>query len=212
MPDGVVEGQHETTDRPARGFPVALSLVVLLVALAAGVGAAAVLESRPAVYHSQAVLLMDQEPALTASGDEGLLNKLTRLRIKYVDLVGTTVFSDGLAPTLDLPSARLHAALGASAPLSSLLLTVTADDHDATGARRIAQGAAEQLRDQLSAQQGANGVKPDEQVTFTIVSPATSGTKTAPSHRRALLVGGVVLAAVLAGGLVLLDVLRRRQG
>ncbi|MCW2600411.1 MAG: hypothetical protein JWM02_2240 [Frankiales bacterium] len=197
--------------RAGRGLVLAVGLVVLLVATAAGLGAAAVLQRRPAVYHSQAVLLIDQEPALTASGDDGILNKLTRLRVKYVDIVHTTVFADELGARLGLPSSRVYAAVGATAPLSSLLLTVTADDGDPTGAQRIAQGAATLLREQLSAQQTGIGIKAGQLVTFTVVTPATTGTKTSPAARRTVLVGAVVFGAVLAGGLVLLDVLRRRR-
>ena len=60
--------QDETRRTPTVGLVAALLLVVLL-AGASGLGAAALERQRPKRYVSQAVLLIDQEPALTSRAE-----------------------------------------------------------------------------------------------------------------------------------------------
>lgn len=200
-------------ERPGPGAfaRVVIAFLLLVLALAAGAVAAAVVNNRPVRYHAEAVLMIDQEPALTASAGDGLIDKLLRLRVKYVDTVRTTTFSDPLASTLGMSPGRVHSALGSVAPPSSLLLKVTADDVDAETARRIAQSGAESLRDTLAANQESLGIKPTDRVTLAVVTPARTGVKTSPSDRRVVLVGVVVALATLVGGSVLVDVLIRRR-
>lgn len=204
--------EDEPVARP-RNRLLAVVAVLLLLALAvgAGIGAGLVQSRRPDSFRSQAVLLLDQEPALTASPSDGLINKLVRLRLKYVDIVQTTTFSDTVATTLSLGPGRVHSALSAVALPASLLVRVSAQDRDAAVAQRIAQTAAESLRDTLSNSQNALSIKPGQQVTLTVVTPARLGTRTTPAEGRVRLIGGVVGGGVLLAGLVVLDVLRRRR-
>lgn len=191
------------------GLAVAVALVALLAA-AAGLGAAALESSRPAKYTARAVLLIDQEPQLSVARDEGIFNKLTRLRVKYVDTVQTTAFSDLVAGRVGLDRGRVHASLSAAAPPTSLLLIVRATDRDRQSAQHLAQSAAETLQDSLTQEQARLGIARADRVTLTVVSPAATATKTSPSSSRAASLGGVVALAVLGGGLVVVAAVRRR--
>lgn len=189
---------------------IAVALVVLL-AVGAGLGAAFAMSQKQDAFASTAVLLIDQEPGLTLSPNDGLISKLVRLRVKYVDTVQTTTFSDAVAATVGLSSGRVHTALSAGATPSSLLIRVNATDREPDIARRVAQTAAETLRDRLVIEQTALGIKPGSRVTLTVVTPAREGVRTSPSPGRVRLVGLVVGAGALLAGLVVLDVLRRRR-
>lgn len=196
---------------PSRIGTVLALLLVILIAAGAGLGAAYVMHKRPAAYRSSAALLIDQEPGLTLSPNDGVISKLIRLRLKYVDIAQTTTFSDAVAATTGLAPGRVHADISASAAPASLLLQVIATDRDSDVAQRLAQSASEALRDQLTIEQTAIGIRPGARVTLTILSPARPAVRTSPSSARVRLVGVVVGGGVLLAGLVLLDVLRRRR-
>ena len=100
---------------PSRIGTVLALLLVILIAAGAGLGAAYVMHKRPAAYRSSAALLIDQEPGLTLSPNDGVISKLIRLRLKYVDIAQTTTFSDAVAATTGLAPGRVHADVSASA-------------------------------------------------------------------------------------------------
>jgi capsular polysaccharide biosynthesis protein len=210
MPDGTEE-QVQPEVRQRRWLPGVIIVLTLLLAGAGGAGAAAYNESRAKVYRSTAVMFIDQEPALTQSRNDGLLSKLVRLRLKYADIVTTTVFSDPLADTLSLPPGQVHAALSAVAPPSSMLMSITATTGDPAQAERIATAAAQSLHDNLQQQQTALDVPESQQVTLNVVTPARPGVKTSPRRSRSLLLGIGVAVAILVVGGVLADATRRRR-
>ena len=210
MPD-VTEEVVEPEVRERRRLPGVILVLTLLLAGVGGAGAAAYNESRAKVYRSTAVMFIDQEPALTQSRNDGLLSKLVRLRLKYADIVTTTVFSDPLADSLSLPPGQVHGALSAFAPPSSMLMSVTATTGDPALAERIATAAAQSLHDNLQQQQTSLGVPASQQVTLTVVTPARAGVKTSPRRSRSLLLGvGVAVSLLVVGG-VLADAARRRR-
>ncbi|MCW2779322.1 MAG: hypothetical protein JWN17_3047 [Frankiales bacterium] len=190
---------------------VALALVVLVVAAAAGAAAAEYRLRRPAVYGSSAVLLIDQEPALSQAASDGVFLKLSRLRAKYVGLVRTAAFADPVAQQAGLSSAAVQSALSATADPTSLLLTLTARGSRADQARELAQVAAEQLSRALALQQASVGIPTSSRVTLTVVTPAGPALHLAPDRRRAELLGLVVAVGLAVPGLLGVDVLRRRR-
>lgn len=202
-----------TVTGPARRLPKPLNVLVaglVLGVLLGGIGAGYVL-SRHAVYRSSAVLMLDQEPALAKSENDGLLSKLVRLRLKYVGIVSTTVFADPVAKALGRPVGEVHAALSATAPPTSLLLTIQAETGSADGAREIAQGAADELVRYLQDEEVAAAIPEGNRVTLTVVSAAPQGTKASPSGRRALLAAVFLFAVVAAAGALAADALRRKD-
>ena len=201
-------GQPTTRSRVGLILSVAL---VLLLAAAAGLGAAVLERQRPERFTSHAVLLIDQEPALSTSHDDGIFNKLTRLRVKYVDTVQTLTFAGAVSQTSGVPIGRVHAALGATAQPFSLLIAVRATDGDALTAQLLAQTAAQSLQDTLTKEQASLGIPRQDRITLTIVSAAPLAQRIAPEKSRAVTVGAIAALAVLGGGLVLVAAVRRRQ-
>jgi capsular polysaccharide biosynthesis protein len=200
-------------DEPRRtatvGLVAALLLVVLL-AGASGLGAAALERQRPKHYVSQAVLLIDQEPALTTSHDSGIFDKLARLRVKYADIVRTTTFAERVSAKTGIGAGRVHASLSTQLTPVSLLLAVQSTDRDAETARAVAQGAAESLQEALTEEQAGLQIKVEDRVTLTIVSPASGAAKIGPTRNRIIAVGAIVALAVLGVGVIVVGALRRR--
>jgi capsular polysaccharide biosynthesis protein len=206
----------ETTVLPAKKGPskaaraVALSGMALLLAGAAGFGAAAWNESQPSRYRSSAQLLIDQEPALTFSKDDGLVAKLGVLRFKYADLLTSTSFASQVAGLLAEKPATVHSALSAQTPFQSLLITVSATSTNPLLPQRIAQTAATTLSSDLAAVQVSEKIPQAFRVTLRVVSPAEPAVRVSPSRRRSLELGGGSFAAVLLGLALLRDLTRRR--
>jgi hypothetical protein len=206
----------ETTILPAKKGPskttraAAYAGIALLLAGAAGFGAAAWNESRPARYQSTAQLLIDQEPALTFSKDEGLVAKLGVLRFKYADEITSTTFAAQVGGLLAEKTDTVHAALSAQTPFQSLLLTITAQSTDANLPQRIAQTAATTIGSDLALAQIAEKIPKGYRVTLAVVSPAEPAVRVSPSRRRSLELGGGSFVAVLLGAALLRDLTRRR--
>jgi capsular polysaccharide biosynthesis protein len=200
----------QTSTRSRAGLVLSVILVALLAA-AAALGTAVLERNRPDSYVSRSVLLIDQEPALSLSHDDGIFNKLSRLRVKYVDTVQTVVFADQVSAKVGVSAGRAHGALGATAAPFSLLLAVQATDRDAVTAQLLAQTAAQVLQDNLTQEQAKLGIPRADRITLTLVSPAPLAHKVSPANSRALGVGAIVGLAVLGAGLVLVAAVWRRR-
>lgn len=211
---GAITGEPQglATD-PWRSFrlPLIPMLAVLVVAIIAGGATTGYELSRPATYTSSAVLLIDQEPAIVASGSEGVIGKLQALRYKYVGIVTTVAFAQPVAQQTGLPESLVHASLSASADPNTLLLSVTATTHVAREAPLIAQTGAQALVSYLRNEQKGLGVKPQDEVTLSVVSPASAAQQIAPHKRKAALIGLGVLVGVVVIGALLVDLVRPRR-
>lgn len=211
-------------DDPQRGFgarfvselgrPTAATLVWTLVAgvLFAAVGAGAVLAGS-STYESRAVLLIDQPRAIAASGDAGVIQKLSQVRFKYTPLVRTDPVMSRAAETSPVPAGRLRAGAGATAPPLTLTVIATGRSTDADEATAIANAVAAGLVQYVADEQSADGVPPDDQVELTVVSPAMGAAKTDPTDQRVVTATVAVgLAAALTMYLALSAVSARRNG
>jgi uncharacterized protein involved in exopolysaccharide biosynthesis len=187
-----------------------LTLLALILAAAAGFGAAAWNESKPQVYESSAALLIDQGVALTYARDEGLITKLGNLRYKYADELTTTTFANVVAPKAGVRPGVVHGSLSAQVPLHSLLLRVVARSADRALPQRIAQTAAQQLSTDLDTEQRVGGVPARNRVTLTVVSPAQPSVHIAPSRRRSVQLAAGAFGGVLLAFALLRDLTRRR--
>lgn len=193
-----------------RASLVVAVLLVLLLAAAAAVAAGLRVERRPELYRSQAVLQIDQEPAVALSRDNGLLVKLVTLRIKFAGQLQTTTFGTALAETTGLPRGVVGGALSSVLPADSLLMTVAATTRAPGDAEHLAQAAAEKLAADLDRQQELLGIAPNQRVTLTVVSPAQGAAKVQPLRKTALRDGGAAGGVVLVVGLALVVAWRRR--
>ena len=197
--------------RRANGPIAALLLAVLVCAILAGAYVAYYQTNRPAVYRSTATLLIDQPPALFATGNEGVIGKLAELRIKYTSLVPSHEFAVPVAQQAGLPLGKVQGSMSAVADLNTLLITLSAQSSSPTNARTIAQTAATYLSHYIANEQSALGVKTKDQVTLTVVTPAGAGIKQGPSNRKAVLEGAAAFAGVAVVGVFIADLARRRR-
>lgn len=207
---------HVTGARPTWRAVLASPLAVfVLIALAASLLAGGFTSyyeyTRPSVYQSSATLLIDQVPAIAASGDDGVLAKLSRLRFKYLGIATTEAFAAPVAQQAGLPVGVVHAALVPSADATSLLLTLSARTGIPTRSRLIAQVAAEQMVTYVQTEQVSAHIPAAQQVTFTIVSPAGPSARVAPNHKRAELVGVLVFLAVFVAALLAASLFRSER-
>lgn len=173
-------------------------LALLTAVLVAGTVLAAGLSSTP-TYASTAVLSIDQPFALAASDDAGVIDKLSRLRFKYVGLIATDRVATPVAKRLALPVTEVRGRLQGSAQLQDLLLQATGTASSAAQARRTANALAAVLQAQVAAEQKALAIPADRQLQLVVVQPALSATQVAPSRARALALA--VLAGLLIGSL-----------
>lgn len=194
-----------------RNLPLVVFLVMLIYAILAGAYVGFYQANRAKVYRSSAALLIDQRPALFAVGDEGIISKLSQLRIKYTSLVGTQNFAAPVSEKAGLPLGQVKGSLTATADPNTLLIIVSANSASPGRAHLIAKTASNYLVDYIRNEQASVGVKPKDQVTLTVVTPASNGTKIAPSKKKALLEGAAVFAAVAVVGALLADLIRRRR-
>lgn len=179
-----------------------VAAVAVVAGLVVGLIAAALVLTRPVVYQSQALLSIDQSRAIATSGDDGIVQKLFRLRYKYTGLVQTDVFRDPVVAATGLPRNKVAGSLYATADVNSLLVAVGARSGSKGDVQRIAQAGAEELVSYVRSEQSASDIPPEARITFSIVTPASRAAKISPTRHRAGLVGGgaFLVAAALAGG------------
>ena len=209
--DPTVDDEVETG---SRGFvPTTRSLAI-------GVGAGLVMAliavvfvlSRPSEYVSQATLLIDQPRALAASGSEGLVVKLSRLRVKYADLASADLVVDPVAQQTGIRPGDVRRETTAFAPAQTLTVVVSARSGGAERAQQLSQAVASQLSTYTDAEQESLGIPDDQRVTLTVIDEAGRGSKVTPTASRALAVGLIAFVLgtlVVAIGLPLLDDARR---
>lgn len=206
------DAPHVQGSRRGRVGLVLAVVLAVLVAAGAGAAVAARNEAKPERYQAFAVLSVDQEPAVSQARDNGILVKLTSLRITFVDALSTGTFAQGLASDLGLPTGTgLGASLVGVAPPASLLVKVIAVAPTRARAVQVAQGAADKLVADLQAEQTRLGLQDTAKITLTVVTPATSAVKVGPLRKTSLKQGGGAAVAVLLVGLALIAVLRRRR-
>lgn len=178
------------------------SLRNFLVAVVAGLvaaGTATVLVlGSPAVYASQAALVIDNPHELATAHDDGPLVKLSALRVKYAALAATSLIQAPVAQKLGIPQGRVAEAQ--ALPVGTALTTVVvARDSDPARAQQIAEGVAEELVTYVNDEHERNNVPPDQRFTFTVVGKAFRGAKIRPTTQRAVSAGA---AAAVAGMIV----------
>ncbi len=189
----------------ARNRGVALCGVVALVV--AGV-AALIVWLRPDVYQSTAVLSIDQPRAIAASADAGVIDKLSRLRLKYAGLVSTEAFAAPVAAHFGTSSADVSRELFAKPVGDSLLLQVGAQAPDKSSARQLAGAAAEALVEYVHHEETSNHIPGGERFSFSLVSAAEDGQHISPSGKSIAGAGALAGVVALGAGLALVSLRR----
>lgn len=170
-------------------------LAVVVALVAAGAAAFAVL-AQSAKYQSVATMAIDQPRAIAASGDAGVIAKLTALRTKYSGLVTTQVFALPIAQQLNVPPNVVRNGLFAETPQNSLIIRVGARTGSRDQSRALAEAAATGLTRYVQDEQVQAAVPEGNRFTIDEVSPAGPAAKVSPTKKRVLAAAG--LAGLLA--------------
>jgi capsular polysaccharide biosynthesis protein len=181
-------------------------LLAAVVGIAVGVIAASLTSSRAPTYASTAKLLINQPRALSLADSDGVVLKLSRLRLKYIGLVGTPVIDNPVAAQLRRSPAQLGGLLDAIAPAQNLNINLVGISANPLTAQQLAEAGAQQLAAYATREQVTDAIPADQRFILTIIAPADPATKAAGSRTRPIFVGfgaGVLAAAAVAGGLYL---------
>jgi uncharacterized protein involved in exopolysaccharide biosynthesis len=200
-------GPPAETDPPRhrRPFNRRYLTIVALGSLAAGIviGLLAALAARHTTptFQSQALLEIDQPHTLAVSTDEGVIAKLSRLRYKYAGLIRTQTFAAPVAEKTDLPLATVATSLFVTVDPDTLVLALGARTHDRAQTQRIAAAGAQELIEYTRHEQSSLKVPIADQITWTLVTPASVPTRIAPTNQRSVLVGLGAFVFVTGGAL-----------
>ncbi|MBW8792219.1 MAG: hypothetical protein JF597_01015 [Streptomyces sp.] len=203
-------------DRASRwwGFgalaPLALVIASLLVVIATITGYA-VAANRTPTYAAQAATLLDQPLTVAQSQDAGVVDKLSRLRLKYAGILKSDVVVKVAATATDLPAAKVADAEFARIDQGSLLLYVGATASTESGAERLADALAQALASYVAQEQVRAQIAPRDRVSLQVVAPARTAVQVLPTRRQkavSALSAGIVAFVVLGGAL---DIMRRRR-
>jgi len=173
---------------------VAAGLAVI-VGIVAAVVAAVVVASGQVKYQSIATMAIDQPRAIAASGDAGVVSKLSTLRTKYTGLVTTQTFAQPIADKLHANVNAVRGQLFARAPENSLLIQIGAVTANRTTSQTLADAAASALSDYVQTEQESARIPEVNRFTITQVTPAGFGVKVSPTRKR--IVGAAGLAGLL---------------
>jgi hypothetical protein len=192
---------------------LALRIVAcVVVALIVGAIVGQLSSSGATSYESRAAVLFDQPGAVAASGDEGVILKLGRLRIKYADLVATDPLVAPTAERLHVPEAAVRGRLRAAVPQSSLLLQVIGRGKSAEAARALTAAAAASLKEYVAEEQ--RSLPAAQRITLTIVGEPRRGAAVGAGSHRRLALAGLAAAVTLVLAFIVLEAAtswRRRE-
>jgi capsular polysaccharide biosynthesis protein len=183
-----------------------LVFAVLLGVLGGAAGAVIALRQTPQ-YSSHAVLLIDQPALISEAKDEGLIRKLSLLRLKYAALVQTPGIAGIAAEQLGVPEPQVAAAVAASAPPDSLALVTTGVGRTPTTAIRLANSIAAAVVTYTDEEQLRYSVPANARYQFSVVAPASEAAKTQPQRKRAVQAAFGLGAILLAAAYVILQLL-----
>jgi hypothetical protein len=159
---------------------------------------------QPARFLSAATVLIDQPVAIANSNDASIVDKLSRLRLKYGGLARTSVIAGPVAQKLELSDRLVVRSVSSTIVPQTLLFTIEARARGAMLAQKIAQAAAEQVAAYAQQEQEANAIPADKQFKLTVVINADRGFKFTPTNSRLMAVAAVGGLMGLAFGYVLM--------
>lgn len=183
-----------------------LTLALGVAALFAGVAAALTLRAAEE-YESSAVLLIDNPFAL-ATGDEGTVNKLDKLRGKYATLANTRAIAGPVAVELGIRPGAVIGSTEVFAAPSTLALVIVGRAGTERQAVDRASAMADGIIDFVVREHEANDVPREDRFTFEAVQPATFARQTSPSTERALEAAAITFALSLVATYVALQFVR----
>lgn len=197
-----------TDPYPRRPGPLLILLALVAAVLVASVAGLAV-RGGASTWTATALVSVDEPRAVAAAGDGGVLDKLSRVRLKYLGLVPTDLLAVPVAARLGVPVTQVRGRLsGAALPLD-LLLRLSCSDSGPAPARRCADALAAAMVDFTAHEQQAQGIPADQRLVMTQVQQAGPASRTGPHRSRTA--GIALLAGLLAAGTVLVVGTRLRR-
>jgi hypothetical protein len=185
-----------------------LAAAAIVIGLIVGVFAAMLVSARTPVYSSRAVLLMDQPGAISLADGDGVVLKLSRLRLKYVGLVGTQAVNTFVGQALHETPAALAGLVTASAPGDNLNIVVTSRTPKKALAAALTSETSVALQRYIDKEQTTAAIPANLRLHLTLIQPATIATATGTAdHRRAVV--GIAAAVLAAAAVAALGLLRR---
>ena len=189
-----VSDHREDRWRALARFSVANALVAVIAGLVTGALAAGVVLGQPDSYRSQATLVIDSPAELAAALDDGVITKLSRLRLKYATLAGTPVIAEPVARAAGQPVGVVYRDARVELGGESLVLNAVATSGDPVVAQRLAGALAAELKLYVEREHEANAIAPDRRFRFDVVAAAHDGVKVAPTVERAAAVAALAAA------------------
>lgn len=194
--------------RRTRPSPLVLLVAAVAAVLVAGLGGVAAHRSSGPLQ-STALVSLDEPRGVAAAQNGGVLEKLSRIRLKYLGLVPTDRLALPVADVLSVPVSQVRGHLSATALPSDLLLRLTCTGSDATRTRRCADALASALVSYVEHEQASYAIPMEQRLVLTQVQSAGPGFR--PDRGLARPLGVAVLGGGLAAAVVLGAATRRRD-
>lgn len=188
-----------------------LAAITVVVAVLGGAVGDVAVELRPDVYAAQTAVTLDQPLTISQSQDAGVVDKLSRLRLKYAGVLRSDEVVGAVATSTGQSAGTVRGALFTGQDPASLLLFIGARAGSPRLALRLANAYAQQLQQFVQHEQTSNAIAPRDRLTLDILVPARYAAHVSPTRRQRLVgaVGAAVVAALLVLGLAALP--RRRR-
>jgi capsular polysaccharide biosynthesis protein len=187
--------------RTRRRLPTLLIVVATVLAVLSAFAAYAVTKNHKPSFRSQGAVTFDQPAKLAASTNAGVIDKLSRLRAKYIGLARSDNVIDAVAKEVSLTRQQVAPRLFTAADRNSLLLIVGARANKAQTARRIATAFANEIVVAVEQQQVKDKIADKDRFLASVVIQPRASVLISPTKRKS------VTSGVVAGLLVFLAVL-----
>lgn len=184
---------------------IALGLVIV-----GGVAGFALAAAKEPTYYAYASTLLDQPLRVAESQDSGVVDKLSRLRLKYAGLARSDAVLTPAATAVGLKREDLDGKVLARVDPGSLLLVIGAVGSSEAKAVALANALAESLRAYIASEQQRAQIAKADTLSLSIVAAAHSATKALPTTRSELTSGVGTALVVFVLVAAALDVMRRR--
>jgi hypothetical protein len=171
---------------------VLLTLTVLLLAAAAGLGAAAFVENRSATYNADVIVRIDPGNDPQGNIDAAVLAGMTR----YLGQTNTHAFTLTAAQRASVSEADLRTDVQAS-QLTNRQIRLAVQASTSAGTQALANGAGDALVELVNLDQASNVAAPGDRLSAAIERSSQEPVKTSPKDRDAYAAGGLAAGAVL---------------
>jgi hypothetical protein len=190
--------------------PLSLFIAFALVAIAGG--AAYQIESRHRpTYVAFSAVMLDEPLAIAASQDLGVVDKLARLRYKYVGLLRSDDVVTDAAKRAGLSPAAISASTVGRIDGGSLLMFVGGQGFDRRTVVRVANALTAALASYITREQSIAAIAPVDRLSLLVVAPSRGASQILPTKRQKLVAAGGAALVTFVLAAAALDIIRRRE-